>query len=111
MLPDPLPPAPTSRYAGLSEAELMAWCHRWSALFDLWWVELSRLRTVGVAAALGGPCARALVEAREALLAEGAALRLELEARLVEARLAAARLAAARSAAARSAAARSAVAA
>jgi hypothetical protein len=86
LLPRPLPLGPSSRYAGLSEAELVAWCHRLSALFDLWWAQFGRFRAMGVTAALGGPCARALAEAREVLLSEAAALRLELEARLAEVR-------------------------
>lgn len=86
MLPDPVPLGPSSRYAGRPEAELVAWCYRMSALVDLWWVQFGRFRALGVTPALGGPCARALMEAREGLLREGAALRLELAARLAEVR-------------------------
>lgn len=89
---DPLPPAlplgVASRYAGLSEDELLAWGGRLLYLHELWWVQLARFADVGVTTVLGGPCARALVGARDRLMTEGRALTVELTMRMGEARAA-----------------------
>jgi hypothetical protein len=86
VLPDPVPLGPASRYAGLSDAELLAWAARLSAARDQWCAQVLRFRQVGVTTALGGPCARALVDAHLELATEANALWVVLQVRLDEIR-------------------------
>jgi hypothetical protein len=86
MLPDPVPFGPASRYAGLSDAELVGWSLRLMRASDLWCLQAARFRQVGVTTALGGPCARALAEAQLDLATEMAALRVALQTRVDEIR-------------------------
>jgi hypothetical protein len=86
MLRDPVPFGPASRYAGLSDAELLAWSARLMAARDLWCLQVVRFRQVGVTTALGGPCARALVDAQADLVTELNAVRVALQVRCDEIR-------------------------
>jgi hypothetical protein len=86
MLPDPVPFGPASRYAGLTDAELLAWSTRLAAASDQWCVQVDRFRRVGITTALGGPCARALLDAHTELVKEMTALRVVLQVRRDEIR-------------------------
>jgi hypothetical protein len=86
MLPDPAPFGPASRYAALSQAEVLASYARLCAAAEQWWLQTDRFRAVGVTAALGGPCGRALAEAGDRLLGELVAVRTELDVRAAELR-------------------------